>query len=254
MGDKMIFDIENSEFTLLDVLRISRTNDQTPGKSRGRPIASVACRLSGFSEIVTNGGVLRPDPENYLITPPGAFYTHRYMQEEVIALHLSFTKNPPKEICLVHCSLPDVKDRFISLYEFWSSKCPGYMSKCKSLIYEIFYLFECQAASLSCDRIKPSMDYLYSCYCKKDFSVGEMINKSFLSQAYFRRIFREIYGCSVVDFINGLRIERAKTLLLGRNMTVKEVSGECGFEDEKYFSRVFRAITGIAPSRYNSPE
>ena len=248
----MIFDINNAEFTVTDVLKISRTSDQQPAQSKGRPIASLGCRLSGFSEIITDGKTLRPDPDNYLITPPGALYTHRYMQEEVIAVHLSFAKNPPTEIFLVHCTLPEVKDRFVSLYEFWVSRCPGYMSKCRSLIYEIFYLFECQVASLSGDKIKPSMDYLYSNYCKRDFSVKEMIDKSFISHAYFRRLFREIYGCSVVDMLNGLRIEKAKMLLLSRDMSVKQISRECGFEDEKYFSRVFSSLTSVAPSKYNS--
>ena len=68
---------------------------------------------------------------------------------------------------------------------------------------------------------------------------------------HIRRVFKEVCGCTPMDFLQDFRISHAKKLL--RNMpiyTVADVSAQCGYADRFYFSRVFKAKTGFSPSQY----
>jgi AraC-like DNA-binding protein len=246
----MIFDGSFSEFTIIDVLKIKRNGAGESSQSEKRPIGYLSCRLSGFSEIMVDGKTLRLDTEQYLICPPFAEYTQYYYKEELITVHLEFAKNPPDEIEIIYNTSPEVKKLFFELHTLWTEKQPGYIYKCKAVVYNILYLFQTFDCKKMNSRIRPSMDYLYTNYLSSDFSIDEMIARSFMSAAYFRRFFRELYGCSIVEFVKKLRIEQAKSLLESRRYTVGQIALMTGFSDEKYFSLVFRKTVGCAPSRY----
>jgi AraC family transcriptional regulator len=71
-----------------------------------------------------------------------------------------------------------------------------------------------------------------------------------VSEAYLRRVFLRIYGRSPLEYINGLRIERAKEMLLSGLYSIGDIAFNCGFSDAKYFSTAFKRITGRTPSDY----
>lgn len=247
----MIFDGSVSEFTITDVLRIVRDKENQMAKSRKRPVGYLSCRLSGWSKIELPEKTLRPDTEHYLLCPPYAAYTHHYATEELITVHLDFTKNPPKEVELIYNPSPEMKTKFLQLHTVWTEKQPGYMLKSKSIVYDILYTFQKSEHKEIHKRIKHSMEYLYENYLSCDFSIDEMIKRSYMSEAYFRRFFRKIYGCNIVEFVNQKRIEYAKGLIESRRYSIRQIACMTGFSDEKYFSQVFRKISGCAPSKYN---
>ena len=49
---------------------------------------------------------------------------------------------------------------------------------------------------------------------------------------------------------NVVRIDKAKLLLADRSLTIDAVAERVGFEDAKYFARVFKDLAGISPSAY----
>lgn len=66
-------------------------------------------------------------------------------------------------------------------------------------------------------------------------------------------IFKGVSGASFREYLRRIRIEHGKELLQeGRSIT--EVAAMVGFNDSNYFSTVFRAITGVPPSKFLSPE
>ena len=247
----MKFDGSQSEFTIVDVLRITRDNDPPMGYSGKRPIGYLSCRLSGWSELEFPEQMLRLDTEHCLLCPAFTEYTHHYYKEELITIHLDFTKNPPKEVELIYNNTHHLKEEFLQLHKCFSEKQPGYQYKCKSIVYNIFYLLHISDVQQINSKIQNSIDYLYQNYLRRDFSIHEMIAQSYLSEAYFRRIFRQLYGCSIVEFVKCLRIEYAKSLIESRRYTIQEISSMVGFADEKYFSQVFRKTTGCIPTKYN---
>lgn len=252
MGGKiMLFDMKDTEFSIVDVLKLERyENKNASTVCNGRPISILSCRFSGSTEINVDGKILKPAVNQYFLCPAYTKYTQVYHTEELIAIHLEFSKNPPQKPEVIPCMLPEVRESFSKLYAYWSQKKPGYLYKCKSIVYNILYLL-CKANQNDANiKIKKSMDYLYTNFRQTDFSIEKMIGLSYLSQAYFRRIFFKQYGCSIVDFVNRLRIEYAKSLLESKELRIKEIASMAGFKDEKYFSQVFKKLTGYTPTEY----
>ncbi|WP_041741769.1 helix-turn-helix domain-containing protein [Caldicellulosiruptor kronotskyensis] len=71
-----------------------------------------------------------------------------------------------------------------------------------------------------------------------------------ISPNYFCKIFKEETGKSFVDFLNELRINKAKELLLSTNLKSYEVAEKVGFSDYKYFSMIFKKYTGLSPRKF----
>lgn len=69
---------------------------------------------------------------------------------------------------------------------------------------------------------------------------------------YVRRIFKQKTGFAPKAYLNNLRIKKAKELLLDKKAkyNVKQTAIACGFNDQYYFSRMFKRATGISPDRY----
>lgn len=73
------------------------------------------------------------------------------------------------------------------------------------------------------------------------------------SYPHICREFRKAYGSTPVEYINALRIERAKLLLHDTNLPIIEVARRVGFDTPAYFSRVFKKVTGINPIKFVNP-
>ena len=82
-------------------------------------------------------------------------------------------------------------------------------------------------------------------------SVSEHIG---LSSGYLCRIFKEETGGSINACINNLRMTKAGKLLKDSNSYIKEVAISVGFEDQLYFSRLFKRYYGMTPSEYRASE
>ena len=68
----------------------------------------------------------------------------------------------------------------------------------------------------------------------------------------FQTEYRDRFGISPFEDLIGIRIARAKLLLLHGAMSVEEVAERVGFSSIYYFSRIFRARTGVSPSAWIS--
>lgn len=92
--------------------------------------------------------------------------------------------------------------------------------------------------------------YINSNYSDKDLSIGKLadifgFNKKYLSSLFIRNM-----SIKYTDYLNRVRIERAIKILEQEALTVKELAAACGFSDPLYFSKVFKQVTGKAPTKY----
>lgn len=83
-----------------------------------------------------------------------------------------------------------------------------------------------------------------------DVRIGELAGELGISAAYLQRLFRQVHGMTIIDYLNRLRIERAKLLLLNTNDPVLEITMEAGFNSRQHFTRVFTVLEGVAPQEY----
>ncbi|MDR0668954.1 MAG: helix-turn-helix domain-containing protein [Treponema sp.] len=91
--------------------------------------------------------------------------------------------------------------------------------------------------------------YIWKNYTRK-VSLEEIATASGLSAPYFSTIFREEMGEHLSTHLNRLRVEKACTMLLETRATLNEISESCGFEDQSWFSKIFKSYTGYSPGKY----
>jgi Response regulator containing CheY-like receiver domain and AraC-type DNA-binding domain len=84
----------------------------------------------------------------------------------------------------------------------------------------------------------------------EDLSLEIVAQKVFVSSGYLSTIFKQVLQKNFVDCLHEIRVEKAKELLRDFHAKVYEVSIQVGYKDEKYFSQIFKKITGMTPNQY----
>lgn len=90
-------------------------------------------------------------------------------------------------------------------------------------------------------------------YSRSDFALDEVIREMPFHYDYLRKLFKKEVGVSPLEYMTGLRMKSAETLLTAmwtNEYTISEIAQMCGFEDALYFSRVFKKYYGCAPSSF----
>jgi len=86
----------------------------------------------------------------------------------------------------------------------------------------------------------------------RKISLKEISTVAGLSPPYFSTIFKEEMGENLSKYLNRLRVEKASHLLLDTDMSLSEIAACCCFEDQSWFSKKFKAYTGISPGKYRN--
>lgn len=71
-----------------------------------------------------------------------------------------------------------------------------------------------------------------------------------LNPAYFSTLFKKEIGMSFKEYLNHVRIEESKRLLSNSNFSIIDIAIAVGFEDQSYFSKVFKKYTGMTPKQF----
>lgn len=98
--------------------------------------------------------------------------------------------------------------------------------------------------------ISRAVDYINQHYSEEITLKGlaEEVNKS---PSYFSCIFKKEMGLNFNEYLNQVRIRKAKELLRMPDMVIYEVAEKTGFHDYKYFTKVFKKLCGCSPSEYS---
>ena len=83
-------------------------------------------------------------------------------------------------------------------------------------------------------------------------SLDTLSSLFFISRSTLTKQFKKETGKTVVEYLNMLRIEKAKLLLITTQKTMEEVAYALGYNSPKYFFRLFKAITGMTPAGFRS--
>jgi AraC-like DNA-binding protein/ligand-binding sensor protein len=91
--------------------------------------------------------------------------------------------------------------------------------------------------------------YIHSNY-KGHLTLDETAHYVALSPNYVSHIFNAKVGISFSTYVNKLRVEHAQKLLLETSLPIVEIVGMVGFEEQSYFTKIFKDITSYSPGRY----
>jgi len=97
--------------------------------------------------------------------------------------------------------------------------------------------------------LAPALDFLHDNY-HQQFGIDKLADLCRMSLANFRRVFREIIGCSPLDFVHRTRITQARNLLRGTNLSMLEISERVGYMSVSGFNRHFAEENGVSPSEW----
>ena len=135
------------------------------------------------------------------------------------------------ELIVFSDSMPSEEDVRMNLRELLKPESAGVLAE--SLIIEnaVFYLKKHYAEPLS---------------------VTSMASRSFLSPAYFGRLFKRELNMSFSSYLTLFRVQQAKTLLRETRMRNYEIATAVGFSSYKLFAQCFQKLAGISASEYRT--
>jgi AraC-like DNA-binding protein len=99
------------------------------------------------------------------------------------------------------------------------------------------------------ERIGNSVDFMHS-HLSEPLQVSTLASVANISASHFFAMFKRLMGCAPIEFFISLRMRRACDLLDETALSVKEVAATLGYDDQFYFSRVFKSATQMPPTHY----
>lgn len=97
--------------------------------------------------------------------------------------------------------------------------------------------------------IKKSILYI-SQHFSEEMTLEDVAEQVHLNAAYFSSVFKQSTGSSFKEYLNMIRIEESKRLLANTDYTILDIAVAVGFEDQSYFTKVFKKYTGLTPRQY----
>ena len=136
---------------------------------------------------------------------------------------------------------------------YYSILNESYLIKIKYLFYEFIKVvienIKNSNHNYSNILVDRALNYIESNYDRK-ISLENIAEELSISKNYLCNVFKEETGENTAAYINKLRIEKAKQLLLERNYKLKEIYSKVGFSNQYYFSKVFKKISGMTVTEY----
>ena len=247
----MFFDNDMISFNLLDVLELKQKNVNMYNSNRNFNALSFRFKADTVLKIKSDAFQMK---DNYISFVPSRLdYSRVSKIDELIVIHFEVINCNARDIEFFKPKYPETfQSLFTSIWECWNHKEVGYKYKCSAIFNEILAM--CYSENYKPkpinSKIKNSVDYLLKHYNDCDLSIKAIAEQSFMSEVYFRKLFKEDYGISPQKYIIHLRIQCAKELISTGYYSLKEIALMSGYTDYKYFSTEFKKQVEVSPSDY----
>ena len=105
-------------------------------------------------------------------------------------------------------------------------------------------------ANSQSDTVRKGLEYINNNFSQQ-LTLESISKITGISKYHFLREFKQYTGYTVITYINTLRCEYAKRLLLNTSFSISDVAIKCGYENLSYFTRTFKRYTGTLPSHFS---
>lgn len=89
---------------------------------------------------------------------------------------------------------------------------------------------------------------------QKNLTVEFLASLFYMNSSYLSHLFRKRAGVKYVQYLNSIRIEKAKALLSSTDRKLYQIAKTVGYDNNKYFFRVFKKLEGVTPEQYRSKD
>lgn len=142
--------------------------------------------------------------------------------------------------------MPNFKSFFFS----WYQKYDGYDLRCSGIFSMILSsLIYPNAQREENVHVNAMKEYIVE-HFNEPVTVDMLASIVNLSPAYCGALFIRTEGTTIHEFVNKMRITKAKELLVSDWLSIAEISTMIGYNDVFYFSKKFKSLTGTSPSEY----
>lgn len=247
----MIFTEEFLSFQVLDVFYLDQGDSEN--RTCGRNFDALSFRIEANTEIETKHQRFTLLGGSIGFFPSAVTYTRRSKEDRLIVVHfklLNFQGNEIEYFC------PKSPEKYGALFRemltVWNRKESAYRYECTAILNRIFaeiYRENIREQPPN-GRIEGAVRYIEQNCLKADFDLSLAAEKAFISEVYFRKLFREKFGMAPKQYVLRYRIGHAASLILSGYFSLQEISARCGFRDYKHFTVQFKKIIGVSPSCY----
>lgn len=99
--------------------------------------------------------------------------------------------------------------------------------------------------------INKAIDFIQVNYSRK-MSVAELAKSIGLDRKYISKLFKDVVGVTIQDYLISFRINKAKEMMKDRQLSIGDISRSVGYDNPLIFSKTFRKINGLSPSKYRN--
>jgi AraC-like DNA-binding protein len=121
------------------------------------------------------------------------------------------------------------------------------------LLTSIFYRFVGYVFDFSqfahADILHKVVGYLRENFSEK-VTVEDIAARVGLSRGYLGTLFKSEMGSTFTEYVNVMRVEKSKELLLGTGLSLAEIADLVGYSDQSYYTKKFTQLLGITPGQY----
>lgn len=161
------------------------------------------------------------------------------------------------ESSVAYFSKPSTKiiDLFEEIINELQSKQPVYEKLCATKLFNILFLLKrkCEKATNPLGQYTDKISFIIQKMNKEyeqNHSLEDYAQMCCMSKYHFLRVFKDITGCSPIEYRNSIRLEHAKELLCETDNTIVEISVRIGYTSNAYFCNAFKLKFGTSPSQY----
>ena len=240
-------------YRIISVLELNweSRKDSTPPRN----FHALSLRINGDATFEYTNQRLHVGAGEIIFVPKGFAYTlNANQREHLFVIHFDMSPDVLHDFTVFRPQISaSYEILFRKIYQIWQLKQTGYQFGATSLFFQLLEQLSRENAQKelqsSNDKLSYIIAYIHSHYTDPSLSVATLTNIYGTSSTYFRRVFTEACGVPPLQYINRLKLNRAKELLSSGYYTVAEAAYATGFSDPKYFSRFVIKETGIAPSK-----
>lgn len=98
-------------------------------------------------------------------------------------------------------------------------------------------------------KVQMALSYIHEHY-NKELNMAVVSNHISMNYSLFSQVFKQYTGKNFVNYLKELRMQEAKRLLEETDMRIVEISVAVGYENEKHFMKLFKAVCGVSPTEY----
>lgn len=245
----MFYQNKRSALRLLGVYYVER--ERRDIFERDRKHTALSYRITGSSIFEDAEGKKEAQDGAVAYIPAGCNYHHfNREREQILIVHLEHYGEIDQSLQV----LPNAtfaEPLFRKLLAAWEAGDASSYPRCMSILYHIFELLcekQLQETAPPPAVIAPGVIALQKDFRNPQLTVCALAERCFVSEVYFRRVFRAHFGCSPLQMLLELRFDYATQLLSSGYYTPKQVAALAGFSDVKYFRTAYKKRFDRTPS------